>query len=387
MKGRIAPSRPPVPRLGIGLLGYGFMGRAHSNAYRTMPYIFWPPVVEPDLIAICGRTEERVAEAAARYGFAEYYTDWRDLIADDRIQVLDNCGSNGLHVEPSIAALEAGKHVLCEKPMALDAASARRMRDAALRSSAKHMAGFNYRFLPAVRLARDVLNRGLLGRIYHFRARYLQESAHAPGVPWGPSIGPAGALLVIGTHLLDMARFLIGEIATVQAEMTTFNKQRPHPTQPETIVNVIVDESFETLIGFSNGARGTVEASFASTGRKNQHIWEITGDRGSMWFDLEDLNRLHVYLADDRRDELAGFRDVIVTETPDPYRQVWWPRGHTLGWEHAHINEIAHFLRSIACDTPVDPDGATFEDGYRVAVVCEAIQQSAQTGRRITVTY
>jgi predicted dehydrogenase len=378
-----APARPNVPRIGVGLLGYGFMGRAHSNGYRTTSYMFWPPVVEPELVAICGRHEARVAEAAARYGFAGYYTDWHDLIADDRIQLLDNSGPHELHAEPCIAAARAGKHVFCEKPLAMNAADAKQMWDAAELAGVKHACSFTYRFVPAIRLARDIIQQGLLGRVYHFRVRYLQESAHVPNVPWLRGSQPAGALLLIGSHALDAARFLVGEISAVQGQVSIFNRQRPHPTEPGQTAEIIADEAVQAQLTFANGAAGSMEASFVATGRKNELTWEINGERGSIWFDLEDLNRLHVYLDGASPQDLTGFRDVLVTESHHPHLQAWWPRGHILGWEHAHINQIAHLLRAIATDQAIGPDGATFEDGYRVAVLSEAIVESSRTGRRV----
>ena len=386
---RPAPPRPSVPHLGIGLLGYGFMGKTHSNAYRTIPYIFWPPSAEVDLVAVCGRREGLVAEAAARYGYREYYTDWRDLVSDDRIQVIDNVGPPELHAEPTIAAVRAGKHAICEKPLAMNAAEAKRMWEAAEEANVKHMCGFNYRFVPAVRLAREVIQRGLLGRIYHFRARYLQESAHTPGVAWPLGMGQAGALLILGCHILDVGRFLVGEVARVQAQMTTFSRQRAHPTEPGRTVEIVADEAVQSLLEFEGGATGSIEAAFTCTGRKNQQTWEVNGEQGSLWFDLEDLNRLHVHLDGDTGDvaDLAGFRDVLVSESHHPYYQVWWPHGHILGWEHAHINEIAHFLCAVATNQPVGPAGATFEDGYRAAAICDAVVESARSGRQVAVSY
>jgi predicted dehydrogenase len=264
------------------------------------------------------------------------------------------------------------------------------MWQAAEEAGVKHLCGFNYRFVPAVRLARDVIQRGLLGRIYHFRARYLQESAHMPEAPWPLGMGTAGALLILGCHILDIGRFLVDEVASVQAQQITFNQQRQHPTETGHTVEIVADEAVQALLTFAGGSIGSIEAAFTCTGRKNQQVWEVNGDRGSLWFDLEDLNRLHVHLDGGSEDDLAdvaGFRDVLVTERHHPYYQVWWPHGHILGWEHAHINQAAHFLRAVATGSPVAPDGATFEDGYRAAAICDAIVESAHSGQRVTVTY
>jgi len=220
-----------IPEIGVGVLGYRFMGRVHTNAYRRIPSTFWPPAARPRLVALCGRNADLVAAAARRYGYEGYYVDWRAMIEDERIQIVDNCGPHSLHVEPSIAALEARKHVICEKPMALNSTDAARMLLTARKSGTKHMCGFNYRFIPAVRLAREIIERGLLGKIYHFRGHYLQESAHNPDRPPAKAPDPdapwVGSLLNLGSHLIDMARFIVGEPVSVNAQMSTFEPTRP----------------------------------------------------------------------------------------------------------------------------------------------------------------
>jgi predicted dehydrogenase len=378
-----------IPEIGVGVLGYRNMGRAHTNAYRQIPSTFWPPAARPRLIALCGRNAELVAAAARRYGYEGYYVDWRAMIGDERIQIFDNCGPYSLHVEPSIAALEAGKHVVCEKPMALGAAGAARMLAAARKSGRKHMCGFNYRFVPAVRLAREILERGLLGKLYHFRAHYLQESAHDPDRPAGRAPDPGapwvGSLLNLGTHLIDMARFLVGEPISATALMTTFEPTRPLPSGER--IAIQSDDAFLALLEFAGGATAVLEASRVATGRKNRQSWEVNGSRGSLCFDLERLNELQVYLDGGAVEGLVGFQDVLVTEAEHPYMKFWWPRGHILGWEHAHVNELYHFVEAVAQQKEVGPYGATFEDGYRTAVIADAILESARTGRRVPVRY
>jgi predicted dehydrogenase len=383
-------ARPTTaPEIGIGMLGYQFMGRAHSNAYLKMPYIFWPTVARPRLVAMCGRDAARVAEAAGRYGYEGYYTDWREMLADERIQLFDNCGPHSAHVEPTIAALRAGKHVVCEKPLAMTADDARRMLVAARDSGKKHMCGFNYRFIPAVRLARDLIQQGRLGQIYEFRCQYLQESAHDPDKPLArrpdPAMAKAGSLAGLGCHIIDMARFLVGEPQSVSALLATFESERPLAEGGR--VRIESDDAFAALIEFAGGAIGTLEATRVATGRKNRQAWEINGSKGSISFDLERLNELQVYLADGARPDLSGFQDVLVTEPDQPFVRYWWPRGHILGWEHAHINELHHMVAAIANGTDVGPDGATFEDGYRAAVVAEAIAEAATSGSRVEVRY
>jgi len=238
-----------APELGIGILGYGQMGKAHSNAYLKIPYMFWPPTVRPRRVAMCGRGEERVAEAVNRYGYEGYYTNWRDMVRDPRIQVFDNCAPHALHCEPSIAAAQAGKHVLCEKPLGLDSRETGRMLEAVQKAGVKHMCSFNYRFFPAVRLARDIVDRGLLGRVLHFRGIYLQ-----PWVEKSEDLvdrpGGRDALWEIGSHLTDMARFLAGEITAVRA--------------------VLSDMKAIALVEFAGGAHGTLEANGLCVGSKNR---------------------------------------------------------------------------------------------------------------------
>jgi predicted dehydrogenase len=380
---------PAERTIGVGLLGYNFMAKAHSNAYRTMPYIFWPPPARPELVAIAGRTEDRVAEAARRYGYAGYYTSWEELVEDERIELFDNCGSHHMHVEPSIAALNAGKHVICEKPLALSAADAWRMVEAARASGKHHMTGFNYRFVPAIRLAYDLIQRGLLGEIYHLRIQYLQQSLHDPDrplgkVPEGDSLR-VGSQLNLGSHATDLARFLVGELATVSALTPRYRNQRPGPDGSP--VELQWDDASISLVEFENGATGTIEASRLATGRSNALRLEINGARGSIGFDLERLNELQVYLADAVVSEVVGFQDVMVTHPDHPYAKVWWPNWHILGWEHAHINEIHHFIEAIVNGTAVAPLGATFDDGYRAAVIAEAITAASDSGRKVTIAY
>lgn len=381
------------PQINVGLLGYSFMAKAHTNAYKKIPYIFWPPAARPNLRAICGRTEDRVAEAAHRYGYDGYYTSWEALVADPAIQLFDNCSAHHMHVEPSIAALQAGKHVICEKPMALTASDAHRMlaaaREAARTAGTKHMCGFNYRFVPAIRLARDLIEQGLLGDIYHFRTQYLQQSIHDPDRPMRKALDPAsrkaGSQAILGCHAVDVARFLVGELATISALAPRFVPERPGTDNVP--IPMEWDDAAISLVEFENGAVGTIEASRVATGRANSLKWEINGSRGSVAFDLERLNELQVYLADASVPEVVGFRDVLVTQANHPYASVWWPHGHIIGWEHAHINELNHLIEAIAHNRDVAPYGATFEDGYRAAVIAEVITESAASGRRIDVRY
>jgi predicted dehydrogenase len=361
------------------------MGKAHSNAYKTLAYMTWPPPLVPELVAIAGRDEQAVAEAARRYGFAEHVTDWRALVADDRVQLFDNSGPNNLHAEPTIAAAEAGKHVICEKPLGRDAAEAYEIWQRVAAAGVKHMCGFNYRFVPAVRLAREIVESGELGEIRHFRGRYLQEWIVGEDFPmvWRleKSAAGSGALGDLGAHVIDLARYLVGEITAVSAATRTFIKDREGGT-------VDVDDAVESVVEFEAGAVGTIEASRFCPGRKNSLTWEINASKGSIFFDLERLNELQVHYASSSPGTRAqGFRQVLVSEADHPFWEHWWPHGHTLGWEHSFVHELHHLLTAIRDDGEVGPHGATLEDGYRAAEVCDAMLRSADGGSRESVTY
>jgi predicted dehydrogenase len=369
-----------LPRIGVGMLGYAFMGKAHSHALITLPHMVYPPPAVPVLAAIAGRDAEAVRAAAARYGYQRAYTDWRELVADPSVQLLDNGGPNDAHAEPSIAAAQAGKHVLCEKPLGRTAVEARAMLEAVTRAGVKHMVGFNYRFVPAVRYAYELVQSGALGTIRHFRARYLQDWLSDAASPhsWRLSRSSAGsgALGDLGAHMIDLARFLVGEPASVSALLRTFTTDRPGGT-------VDVDDAFAATVEFDSGAIGTLEATRVALGRKNHMAFEINGSKGSLAFNLERLNELEVRSADGP----GGFTNVLVTDSNHPFMQYWWPTGHIIGWEHTFVHELAHLLDAIAHDRDVAPFGATFEDGYRAAVVCDAIAQSARDGRQVRITY
>jgi predicted dehydrogenase len=367
--------------IGVGMLGYAFMGKAHSNAFRKIPYMVYPPPAVPKLVAICGRNEEAVSEAARRYGFSTHYTDWREMLADDRIQLFDNGGPNDAHGAPSIAAAEAGKHVLCEKPLARTAEEAKTMLDAVQKAGVKHMVAFNYRFVPAIRQARHLIESGKLGRIYHFRAVYLQEwimpHYDVPKI-WrlDKQAAGSGALGDLGAHIIDLGRFLVGEIAGVSAMTRTFIQDRKGG-------KVDVDDAFVAAVAFRNGAIGTLEATRFAGGRKNHQVIEINGEKGSIRFNLERLNELQVFWVGEEPQETQGFHEVLVTEGYHPFWENWWPHGHIAGWEDTFVHELTHLLDCIVQDKEVAPYGATFEDGYRAALVCDAILESAAKRRQV----
>jgi predicted dehydrogenase len=374
-----------IPHIGVGMLGYAFMGRAHSNAYRTLSYMTWPPPMHPDLVAIAGRDEVAVEEAARRYGYERFVTDWRELVADERIELFDNVAPNNLHGEPTIAAAEAGKHVICEKPLGRNADEALEIWHRVKAAGVRHLCAFNYRFVPAVRLAREMIEAGELGEIYHFRGSYLQDWNADPAAPmsWRLQADDAGsgALGDLGSHVIDLARYLVGEIASVSATTARFVGDRPGG-------QVSVDDAFEAVIEFEAGAVGTLEASRFCLGRKNALTWEVNGAKGSLRFDLERLNELQVHLAGSTPGERAqGFRTVLVSEPDHPFWEHWWPQGHMIGWEHTFVHELHHMLRAIRGDGDVQPHGADFEDGYRAAEVCDAVLRSAGAGTREPVSY
>lgn len=374
----------------IGLLGGGFMGKCHTNAYKTIPYIYSEARVMPRLAVICDQQPRLAEQEAARYGYEAFCTDWKELAADPRIQVFDNCAPDPLHPEPCIAALEHGKHVICEKPMAVSVEAARRMRDVAAVSSGKAACTFNYRFMPAVRLAKDLIAEGQIGAIHHVRAHYLQMAGHDPSLPpekvWASAWPHSGSLQGIGSHAIDQCRFLVGEIASVSALARAFNKDRALPSvgcPPE----ITSDEGAAALLEFQNGAIGVLESSVVATGRKNRLAWEINGSHGSLHWDLEHPNSLFACLGNSSNESLLGFTEISVTESSHPYMGPWWPPGHNLGWEHGHIIEKFHFLDAVAHDKPMSPYSATFEDGYRVAVIIDAMRKSSRTGQRIQIQF
>ena len=372
--------------LRIGVLGYGFMGRCHSHAFKVIPYIYPEASIFPRLSIICGRDEEKVRRAAARYGFDEYCTDWQDLVLDKRVCIFDNCGPDPVHPEPCIAALENGKHVICEKPLAVSVRDARAMRDAARRAPSRAMCVFNYRFFPAVKLARDLIAAGRLGRVYHMQVNYAQMAGHDPSVPpdkvWYSSWPYSGVVQGIGSHAIDQCRFLVGEIRSVSARVGSFNEARISPSS-----GAAVDEATAAILEFENGAMGIMVATALATGRKNVLSWEVNGSAGSLRWNLECPNSLMACLEDPGGHALSGFTEISVTDGDHPYVGAWWPAGHTLGWEHAHIIEKFHFLSAVASGVEMSPCIATFEDGYRVAVIIAAMKESSLSGRRVAIEF
>jgi predicted dehydrogenase len=365
-----------LEEIGVGMLGYAFMGKAHTNAYRTLPYMAWPPPLLPRLVSIAGRDAAAVEAAARRFGYESWTTDWRELVADPRIGLFDNGGPNSAHAEPTIAAARNGKHVLCEKPLGRTAEESFEIWQAVEATGVKHMCAFNYRFVPANRMAREMIEAGELGEIRHFRGRYLQDWGDDPTLDtwrFHSADAGSGSLGDLGAHVIDLARFLAGEISSLASVVKTFIPGRQ------------VDDAIEAAVQFENGSVGTIEATRLALGRRNALQWEINGSKGSLAFDLERMNELQVFRADG--DRARGFKTILVSEADQPFWSWWWPPGHIIGWEHTFVHEIHHLLNAIAEDSDVAPYGATFEDGYRSAEVCDAILRSATSRTTETVSY
>ncbi len=372
-------------QVGVGVIGYDGVAKAHLQAILRVGTVFWHLPLRPQLVALAGRSATRVQQAAQRYGATATYLDWRGLVDDPRVEVLINAGPNDVHAEASIAAAERGIHLLCEKPLARSAAEAAQMLDVVRSAGIVHMTGYNYRFVPAVQLARKLITEGRLGHIYHFRGRYCDDSMVHPEVPhgWRHSRVLAGSGVIgdLAAHVIDLARFLGNEIRTVTAVTRTFVDRRPRPSGGEGIVDV--EDAVEAVVEFANGAIGTFEASTFCPGRKNFLTFEVNGALGSLVFDLERLNELQLFLEGDGTD---GFRTVLVTEAVHPYGGAWWPPGHTLGWEHTFVHQLHRLLTAVEGKTSVGPEGATFEDGYRCAVVCGQLERAADEGRRLHIS-
>ncbi len=378
-----------MPEIGVGLVGYKFMGRAHSNAYRQLPR-FFDVDPTPRMAAICGRDEAGVREAADSLGWESYETDYRRLIERDDVGLVDVVTPGNTHREIVLAALEAGKHVICEKPLANTLAEAEEMLAAAREAGTVNTVCFNYRRAPAVQLAKKLIDEGRLGTIRHWRATYLQDFIMDPQFPliWRlkKELAGSGALGDIGAHIVDLSQFLLGGISEVVGMMETFVKERPLEEASagggllasggaET-GEVTVDDAAAFLARFEGGAMGTFEATRFAAGRRNKNAFEINGSKGSVAFNLERMNELEVFFVDDDAD-VQGFRTVNVTEPDHPFAGAWWPPGHILGYEHTFVHTIKDLMDGIKAGESPAP---TFEDAYRVQAVLDAVERSAEGG-------
>ena len=383
--------------IGVGLVGYKFMGKSHSNAYRQVAAFFPDLALRPEMKAICGRDEEAVKAAAHQFGWEGYETDWRKLVARDDIGLIDISTPGDSHATIAIEAAKHGKHIFCEKPLANTLAEARQMVDAVKQAGVVSMVNFNYRRVPAVQLAKQLIESGRLGKIYHWRAVYLQDWIMDPNFPlvWRLNKAEAGSgtLGDLGAHIIDLARMLVGEISEVSGMTETFIKQRPTLSGttgglgaaggPE-MGEVTVDDAALFLARFASGAVGTFEVTRFAKGRNNYNSFEINGSKGSIKFNLERMNELDVLLEDDMPD-VAGFRNVLVTNGGvHKYVGAWWPAGHIIGWEHTFTHGVLDLLNGIAIGKSPDP---TFDDGLRCQAVLDAIEHSASARAWATPEY
>ncbi|MCW2735359.1 Gfo/Idh/MocA family oxidoreductase [Nocardioides sp.] len=376
--------------LSVGMVGYAFMGAAHSQAWRNAPRFFDLPL-RPRMAAVAGRDPAKVSAAATRLGWETTETSWQALIARDDIDLIDVCTPGDTHAEIAIAALEAGKHVLCEKPLANTVEEAEAMVAAAEKAAAhgvRSMVGFTYRRVPAIALARQLVAEGRIGTIHHVRAQYLQDWIVDPEAPMSWRLEKAkagsGALGDIGAHIVDLTQFITGDtIATVTGRLETFVKERPLPAESHTGLSgtasatgrgtVDVDDAAAFLAHFRGGALGVFEATRFANGRKNAIRIEVNGSRGSIAFDFEDMNVLHFYDGGDA-EATAGFRRILVTEPQHPYVAAWWPPGHVLGYEHGFTHQVVDLVTDIAAGNDPSP---SFADGLQVQRVLAAVEASS----------
>lgn len=382
--------------IGVGLVGYKFMGKSHSNAYRQVGHFFPEMPYIPELTALCGRDEAAVKQAAVDMGWKGYETDWRKLVTRQDIGLVDVSTPGDSHAEIAIAAANEGKHVFCEKPLANTLPEARAMAEAVKKNGVVGMVNFNYRRVPAVQLAKRLIQDGRIGRIYHWRAVYLQDWIMDPNFPlvWRlqKNLAGSGTLGDLGAHSIDLARMLVGEITEVTGLTETFIKKRPllsgttgglGAAASAEFGEVTVDDAALFMTRFDNGAVGTFEVTRFANGRRNYNSFEINGSKGSIVFNLERMNELNVLFNDDAADA-TGFRNILVTEGAHPYMNAWWPAGHIIGWEHTFTHGVRDLMHGIADGVSPDP---TFDDGVRCQAVLDAIEKSAGSKQWVSPEY
>ncbi len=383
----------PKP-LNIGMIGYGFMGRTHSNAYRKVNQ-FFDLDYQPVLKAVCARKEDQVKAFADNWGYESHETDWRKLIERDDIDVIDIGSPNNTHHDITIAAAEAGKMILCEKPLAMDMAEAEAMTAAVEKAGVPNMVWFNYRRVPAISLAKQIVDEERIGRPFHYRATYLQDWTIATDVPQGGAAlwrldadvagsGVTGDLLA---HSIDTAEWLNGPIKRVTAATETFVKERVHAETGE-VQPVGIDDACMFLAVFENGSMGTFESTRYARGRKNYNTFELNGERGSVFFDLEDPHILQYFKYADPKtggkveSHLTGWQRINVTNPEHPYMDRWWVPGCTIGYEHTFINALADFLESLSSGHKVQPD---FRSAMHTQKVCDGVLASAKSGQWVDI--
>jgi predicted dehydrogenase len=382
------PNRPP---LRVAMIGYGFMGVAHSHAWRTAPRFFDLPL-RPEMTAVVGRNPAHVEDAAQRLGWASTETDWRRAIERDDIDLIDICTPGNTHAEIALAALQAGKHVLCEKPLANSVAEAEAMTAAAEQAGAagvRSMVGFTYRRVPAVGLARRLVEQGRIGELWHVRAQYLQDWIADPDAPLSWRLDKekagSGSLGDIGAHAIDLAQYITGDrIAEVGGVMVTFVKERPIASEHFGLSGtatstekgpVTVDDAAAFVARLAGGGVGVFEATRFAPGRKNALRIEVNGSKGSLGFDFEDMNRLQYFDATEGPDT-AGFRSILASEPDHPYVAAWWPPGHWIGYEHGFTHQVVDLVTAIAEGHDPTP---SFADGLQIQRVLAAVEDSSAT--------
>jgi predicted dehydrogenase len=375
--------------LNIGMIGYGFMGRAHSNAYRKVSN-FFDLEYTPVLKAVCARDAAKAQAFADKWGYESIETDWRKLIARPDIDAVDICTPNNLHKEIAIAAAQAGKMILCEKPLAMNVAEGEEMIAAVEKAGVPNIVWYNYRRVPAVTMAKRLIEEGRLGRIFHYRAVFLQDWTISTDLPQGGAAlwrldaaaagsGVTGDLLA---HCIDTALWLNGSISTVSAMTETFIKERTH-TQTGKVEPVKIDDACAFLARFQNGSLATFESTRYARGHKALYTFEINGEKASIQWDLHDLHRLNYF---DHRDEskLRAWRSIHVTDHggEHPYMDKWWVPGLQIGYEHSFVHQVADFLEGLATGKPAGP---TFRDAQETQKVCDAVLASAQSGQWVNI--
>ena len=380
--------------LNIGMIGYGFMGRAHSNAYRKVNQ-FFELEYHPVLKACCARKGDKIKKFAENWGYESYETDWRKLVERKDIDLIDVGSPNNTHREIVLAAAKAGKMVLCEKPLAMTVAEAEEMCQAVEKAGVANMVWFNYRRVPAISLAKQLVDEGRIGKPFHYRATYLQDWTIAADVPQGgaalwrldASVAGSGVTGDLLAHSIDTAEWLNGPIRSVVAKTETFVKERKHQETGK-VEKVGIDDACMFLAVFENGSMGTFESTRYARGRKNYNTFELNGEVGSVFFDLEDPQYLQYFKYMDPKskqkveDHLTGWQKIHVTNFEHPYMDHWWVPGCTIGYEHTFINALADFLKGVETGKPTQPD---FRSGLRTQKVCDAVLDSARTGKWVEI--
>ena len=374
-------------KLNVGLIGYGFMGRTHSNAYRRVINFFDVPY-DPVLQVVCGLVEDEAKAFAERWGYQSYTTDWRKVIEDENIDVVDICVPNNLHAEIAIAAAQAGKAICCEKPLALDAAQGEKMVKAVEKAGVANVVSFNYRRVPAVTLAKQLIDDGRLGHIFHYRANFLQDWTISTKVPqggmatWRLDVKAAGSGVTgdLLAHCIDTAMWQNGAITAVCAMTETFVKERMH-VETGKVEPVGIDDACTFFCRFENGSLGNFESTRYARGHKALYTFEINGEHASIAWDLHDLHRLSYF---DHRDEsiVRGWRSVHVTDSDMPYMDKWWVPGLQIGYEHTFVHQVADFLENLAKGKPTSP---TFREALATQYVCDAVLASAKNKKWETI--